>query len=276
MFLLVVIVVVLFVVVMAVKSKPAKKQSAPKEPAGPVEVKASVAKPEPEPEEELDPRWTEVPDAPENGMHPDDYLAALKSQQEEREAQKAHYKFVVLNLETTGLDGNEDDILQVAIIDENGETLIDQRCKPVKVKTWEDAAEVNDIWPKDVAFCPTFEQIAPYVQDILSRSTKIVAFNRQYKQWFLETHGIEPRQFKWAKDPQKMALQYYNLCRGTHRQRWIELEKIAQMTGFDGDTIGALNRAKAARHVYLFLDDWAKRQREEAKAMAKVSTVDTK
>lgn len=268
------VVVILFIIIMAVKSKPSKKQATPQKPAGPVEVKASVAKPEPE--EELDPRWTEVPDVPENGMHPDDYLDALKNQQEERGAQKAHYKFVVLNLETTGLDGNEDDILQVAIIDENGETLIDQHCKPVKVKTWEDAAEVNDIWPKDVAFCPTFEQIAPYVQDILSRSTKIVAFNRQYKQWFLETHDIEPRQFKWAKDPQKMALQYYNLCRGTRRQRWIELEKIAQMTGFDGSTVGALNRAKAARHVYLFLDNWAKRQREEAKAMAKVSTVDTK
>lgn len=271
MFLLVIIAVVLFVAVMTVKSKPAKKQSALKEPAGPVEVKASVAKPEPEPEEEIDPRWTEVPEAPENGMHPDDYLAALKAQQEEREAQKAHYRFAVLDFETTGFDGEEDDILQVAIIDDRGEVLINQLCKPVQVKAWPEAAEVNNIYPKDVAFCPAFEQIAPYVQDVLSRAAKIVAYNTSFEKEFLEGHGIDPKQFKWARDPMKTAAQYYNVQRGTSRYS-VKLSVIAKMVGFKYRAHDALEDVKATRYVYLFLQDWVKRQRAEAK----VSTVDTK
>lgn len=268
-----VIVVILFVIIMAVKSKPSKKQVAPQESAGPVEAKATVVKPEPE--EELDPRWTEVPGAPENGMHPDDYLAAMKAQQKEREAQKAHYKFVVLDFETTGFDGEEDDILQVAIIDDKGEVLMNQLCKPVQVKAWPEAAEINNIYPKDVVFCPTFEQIAPYVQDVLSRAAKIVAYNVSFEKKFLEGHGIDPKQFKWARDPMKMAAQYYNVQRGTNRYS-VKLSVIAKMVGFKYKAHNALEDVKATRHIYLFLQDWTKRQREEAKAMAKVSTVDTK
>ena len=267
MLLLIVIAVVLFVVVMAVKSKPAKKQTVPKETAGLVEVKVPAAKSE----SELDPRWTDVPEAPENGMHPDDYLAALKAQQEEREARKAHYKFAVLDFETTGFDGEEDDILQVAIIDDKGEVLMNQLCKPVQVEAWPEAAEVNNIYPRDVAFCPTFEQIAPYVQDVLSRATKIVAYNTSFEKEFLEGHSIDPKQFKWARDPMKTAAQYYNVQRGTSRYS-VKLSVIAKMVGFKYKAHDALEDVKATRYVYLFLQDWVKRQRAEAK----VSTVDTK
>lgn len=262
---LVIFAVLAWCVIAGIKSK-SKPKPVEKKPAGPAPVAPeSIEKPQ----KEVDPRWTELPAEPENGLRAEDYLSSLKVQQDERTAQNAHYSFVVLNMETTGLDGNEEDILQVVILDPDGKELLNQKCKPTKVKKWEDAAEVNEIWPKDVAFCPTFEQIAPYVQDVLSRATKIVAFSRQYKQWFLEAHGIEPRQFKWAKDPQKMALQYYNLCKGTNRSRWIELEKIASMTGYKGGLESCSERAQASLYIYRFLEDWTKRQREEAKERAK-------
>ena len=222
------------------------------------------------------PWWLEEVKEPENGLYPDDYLAALKTQQEEREAQSAHYKFVVLDFETTGLFESYDEILQVAIIDDKGNTLMNQLCKPVQVKAWPEAADINGIYPKNVAFCPTFEQIREYVQDILGRATKIVAYNTDFEKSFLKGHGVDPKQFKWAKDPMKTAVQYYNVQKGANK-RGVKLSVIAKMTGYKYTPHDALQDVQATRHVYLFLNEWVKRQRAEAKALAaNVSTVDTK
>lgn len=228
------------------------------------------------------PWWLEEVKEPENGLYPDDYLAALKTQQEEREAQSAHYKFVVMDFETTGLLENYDDILQVAIIDDKGSTLLNQLCKPVQVKAWPEAADINGIYPKNVAFCPTFEQISEYVQDILGRATKIIAYNTDFEKSFLKGHGVDPKQFKWAKDPMKTAAQYYNVQKGSNK-RGVKLSVIAKMTGYTYTPHDALQDVQATRHVYLYLNDWTKRQRAEAaelkikiKMSAKVSTVDTK
>lgn len=225
---------------------------------------------------EENPWWLEEVKEPENGLYPKDYLAALKAQQEERVAQKAHYKFVVLDFETTGLYEEYDEILQVAIIDDKGNALINQLCKPVRVKAWPEAADINGIYPKNVAFCPTFEQIREYVQDILGRATKIVAYNTDFEKRFLKRFGVDPKQFKWAKDPMKTAAQYYNVQKGANK-RGVKLSVIAKMTGYKYTPHDALQDVQATRHVYLFLNDWVKRQRAEAKAAAaNVSTVDTK
>lgn len=300
---LIILAIIAYVVIMAAKSKPKAKPAKPSppvssKPAGRAPVQsAPKAKPEddddsdgfgPDEEDEKamremeedewleeNPWWLEEVKEPENGLYPDDYLAALKTQQEEREAQSAHYKFVVLDFETTGLFEDYDDILQVAIIDDKGNALMNQLCKPVQVRAWPEAADINGIYPKNVDFCPTFEQISGYVQDILGRATKIVAYNTDFEKSFLKGHGVDPKQFKWAKDPMKTAAQYYNVQKGTNK-RAVKLSVIAKMTGYKYKPHDALEDVQATRHVYLFLNDWVKRQRAEAKAAAQVSTVDTK
>lgn len=264
MWILTVVAVIVFVIVMAKKSKPAKESHTPAKAADPVPAAPK------EPEKEPDPRWTETPDAPADGKYPEDYLAELKAQQEERQAAGAHYKYVVLDFETTGLVSTEDDILQVAIIDDKDNVLINQKCRPGTVTDWQEAAEINDIWPKDVAFCPTFEQTAVYVQDILSRATKIVAYNREFEQDFLEGYDIDPKQYKWAQDPMKLAAQYYNVQKGSTR-RAVKLSVISKMLGYKYHAHDALEDVKATRYVYDTLTEWVKRQRAEAK----VSRVDT-
>lgn len=299
---LIILVIIAWVLLMAAKSKP-KARSAKARPAKAAQpVKSAPAGraakeedddgsdgfgPDEEDEREMleaeeeewleeNPWWLEEVKEPENGLYPKDYLAALKAQQEERIAQKAHYKFVVLDFETTGLYEEYDEILQVAIIDDKGNALINQLCKPVKVKAWPEAADINGIYPKNVAFCPTFEQIREYVQDILGRATKIVAYNTDFEKSFLKGHGVDPKQFKWAKDPMKTAVQYYNVQKGANK-RGVKLSVIAKMTGYKYTPHDALQDVQATRHVYLFLNDWVKRQRAEAKALAaNVSTVDTK
>ena len=74
----------------------------------------------------------------------------------------------------------------------------------------------------------------------------------------------------------KTATQYYNVQKGASK-RAVKLSVIAKMTGYKYTPHDALQDVQATRHVYLFLNDWVKRQRAEAKAAAaNVSTVDTK
>ena len=68
---------------------------------------------------------------------------------------------VFLDLETTGLNrSGEDEIVEIGIVDAQGNVLMDQRLKPTKTESWPDAERVHGISPDDVADCPTLEQVA--------------------------------------------------------------------------------------------------------------------
>ena len=53
-----------------------------------------------------------------------------------REEMNMKYKTVVLDFETTGLDFETDEILQVSIIDGNNNILMNEYCKPKFKKSW--------------------------------------------------------------------------------------------------------------------------------------------
>lgn len=75
-------------------------------------------------------------------------------------------KIIVFDTETTGLNpyGN-DEILQLAIIDGNGEELFNSYIKPDLRKTWAKAAEVNGITPRMVKDSPHFDEVEEQVQE---------------------------------------------------------------------------------------------------------------
>ena len=57
------------------------------------------------------------------------------------------YKKVILDFETTGLNAEYDEILQVSAIDQDGNVLINEYCKPKNINSWEDAEEIHGISP---------------------------------------------------------------------------------------------------------------------------------
>ena len=63
-------------------------------------------------------------------------------------------KIICIDIETTGLDRNNDEILQVSIINGKGKTLYNSYIKPDYATEWKEAEEINKISWDCVKFAP--------------------------------------------------------------------------------------------------------------------------
>lgn len=199
---------------------------------------------------------------------PADYLAQLETEQSCRRESNAHYKLVVIDFETTGIDPSFHEILQVSIIDEAENVLLNQYCKPKHVFNWPEAYDVNHISPGSVENCPYFSDIAPYVHDILLRADTVIAYSYPFEPDFLRAYGINPDDLTWGTDPMKLACKSYNKQYHSSRSR-MKLTAAAEMIGYTYNPHDALEDVKATLHVYQALQQpgqiAVKRPQEEKK-----------
>lgn len=67
-------------------------------------------------------------------------------------------KIICIDIETTGLDPANDEILQISIINGRGKTLYNSYIRPVHKREWKEAEEINKIsWEavKNARHCST-------------------------------------------------------------------------------------------------------------------------
>ncbi len=144
--------------------------------------------------------------------------------------------YVILDTETTGLHDGE--IIEIAIIDHNGETLMDQRIKPYDGIPQE-SSNVHGIYLKDVENCPHFEDVvvqikghlagkdvivynATYDRKMLHRSSEHAGIQRtnwkSFSNWICAMNAFSPiygewndyhQNYKWQK--LTIAAAYYNV-----------------------------------------------------------------
>ena len=99
-------------------------------------------------------------------------------------------ELAVLDFETTGLVPGQDEVLQVAVVDETGAVLMNEYCRPQRHTAWADAQKVNGIAPQDVCGKSPFEALVPRLQEILSGARRVVAYNDGFEKAFLDAYGI--------------------------------------------------------------------------------------
>ena len=85
--------------------------------------------------------------------------------------------WVVLDSETTGLD-DEDEIIDLAIISRHGSTMFNSLIKPT-CPVSEGARAVHHISDEMLADAPTFAEVYPRIQEILSGKTVII-YNKNF------------------------------------------------------------------------------------------------
>ena len=142
-------------------------------------------------------------------------------------------KYIVLDTETTGLNAAEDELLQVSIIDEEGNVLFDSYIRPTQHTEWAEAERIHHISPEMVDEAPTIAEVMPEINDIFKRYDKIVGYNLKFDKAFLENNGAEFLNAEYA-DAMKMFAPIYgewNDQRGSYK--WQKLTTAADYYGYD-------------------------------------------
>ncbi len=161
-------------------------------------------------------------------------------------------EYLYVDTETTGLDFDEDELLSIAIIDSNGNTLFHEYVKPKHHESWEDAEKINNISPEDVANCPGVEFYAKTLTRIF-KGRKIVAYNMEFDGNFLAPYLKKAKSLHCCMD---RAKDYYQF------DRWLKLTKAIEMScpEFSYDAHNALADAQACRVLWQWLEQQEDKQ----------------
>lgn len=75
-----------------------------------------------------------------------------------KERKNMNNKVIILDIETTGTDINSDEVLQISIINSNGDTLLNSYVKPKKHTEWKNAEMIHGISPDKVKTSPAISE----------------------------------------------------------------------------------------------------------------------
>ena len=97
----------------------------------------------------------------------------------------ARGNYVILDTETTGLKRN-DVVLEIAVIDLDGNELFNSRIKPTKRKRISpDATAIHGIKMTDLQDCPTFAEIKDELENIIAGRTVLI-YNAEYDEKLID------------------------------------------------------------------------------------------
>ena len=168
-------------------------------------------------------------------------------------------KIVCLDVETTGLRFAEDEILQLSIVDGNGEVLFNEYIKPKNLAEWPEAEAINGISPAMVAEKPNIDAYIPRLNEIMANAELIVGYNHErFDMTFIRNAGITlPETMKTFDVMHKFAPVYgqWDEVRGRHKNQ--KLAFAAEYYGYqgNGNFHDSLEDVRATLHCYFAMTD---------------------
>lgn len=164
---------------------------------------------------------------------------------------------VFLDTETTGL-GKNDQVVELAIIDRAGKTLLDTLVKPTIVIPPE-ATAIHGIDMADVAHAPAFGELCRELRRMIGKHP-LVMYNAQYDLRLLRQsaciHGLSLDFSPNARCAMLLYAEYHGDWDSHHRNfRWQPLEKAARHCGLPvpPDQHRARVDAELTRKILMFL-----------------------
>lgn len=165
---------------------------------------------------------------------------------------------IIIDTETTGLNPEQDEILQLAIIDaDTGATLYNQYHKPQRVEEWAEAEAVNHISPEYVEDCEpiTSDLCRDKIQGILDQAEEIIGYNTRFDLAMLHMAGYKTREryMDIIRDAMRMYAAYHGEWSETNSgYKYKSLIFAAQDLGYvwEGAAHDALGDCLATQYVY--------------------------
>ena len=150
-------------------------------------------------------------------------------------------KTVYLDAETTGLH-ESDEIVELTIIDDDGNILLNTLVKPIVHTYWPGAQRVHGISPMDVRNAPTQKQISDKIRDAV-RGTRVVIYNAPYDSQYLP-------ELEEAAEVRCAMREFADW----NKSKWINLGNATKIVGYEWEGAHrALADTKALRAVWNFL-----------------------
>lgn len=144
----------------------------------------------------------------------------------------------IVDTETTGLDNTQDEILQVSIIDLEGNVVYNKYFKPKEHTEWKEAEAVNGITPEMVKDAPFIESEMETLNDIFANADAIIGYNISFDIQFLWASGIKtPPDIKYVDVMEEFAPIYGEWSEKHNAYKYKSLGVCAQYYGFDWNSI---------------------------------------
>ena len=173
---------------------------------------------------------------------------------------------IVFDIETTGLDPDQDEILQISIIDGDGNVLIDEYVKPYWTTEWYDAQDINGISQYMVANARYPHELIPKVKGIFESAKLCIAYNIPFDVGMLEKWGmqLESLTCEWYDVMTVFSVIYGEWSNQYGGYKWKKLRSCAEYFGYmpDGEYHNSLEDVKATLYCYDQIQEldegWAK------------------
>lgn len=180
------------------------------------------------------------------------------------ETNNTNDEYVYLDAETTGLDPDGDEVLEVAIINNDGYPLVNTLIKPIKNQFWPTAENIHGITPEMVVHAPLLSDVANDIKSAVA-GKDVIIYNAHFDADFLgellaTARSIQCCMLAWAKH-RKVWSDYHG------NYRWYSLSSAARAVQFEwpDNAHRAFSDSLACRAVWQYLIDPQERQRIDAK-----------
>lgn len=169
---------------------------------------------------------------------------------------------IYLDLETTGLNPDTEEILQIGLLSEDGKVLMNEYLKPKSKKSWNAAERIHGISPKKVDYCKSLEYVTPDILQILE-GQEVVIYNAGFDVGFLTN------EMKWVIGNVRCAMLEFAELFGEwddYRKsyRWKKLNFAASHVGHiwgQDNEHDAISDCRATKSVW----EYIKKEKEKQK-----------
>jgi len=167
---------------------------------------------------------------------------------------------IVFDVETTGLDSNKDEILQISILDGNGNVLLSEYVKPYYHTKWE-AVSVHGITMDMLEHAPYPHELVRKVKGIFASADTLVSYNGSFDLGFLSHWGIRTEGKRHIDVMEEFAPVYgewddYHQC-----YKWKSLSVCADFFGYQFRAHDSLEDTKATLWCFNHLNELIQREK---------------